>query len=52
MVNVQIEIAHGRKTVEFISDALDGKIEGVIQGISPAHGLFLEEVEYANKEIN
>jgi tRNA pseudouridine38-40 synthase len=52
MVNVQIEIAHGRKTVEFISDALDGKIVGVIQGIAPAHGLFLEEVEYADKEIN
>ena len=52
MVNVQIEIAHGRKTDEFISEALDGKIEGVIQGLAPAHGLFLKEVTYADREIN
>jgi len=52
MVNVQIEIAHGRKTVEFISDALDGKFDGVIQGIAPPQGLFLEKVDYADKKIN
>ncbi len=51
MVNVQIEIAQGRKALDLISDALEGKFEGVIQGIAPAHGLFLEEVLYAENKI-
>jgi tRNA pseudouridine38-40 synthase len=51
MVNVQIEIAQSKKDVEFISEALNGKIDGVIQGIAPAHGLFLEEVLYAENKI-
>ncbi len=48
IVNVQIEIVQGRKEVEFISDALAGKFEGIIQGIAPPQGLFLNEVEYAD----
>ena len=51
IVNVQIEIVQGRKEAELISDALAGKIEGVIQGIAPPQGLFLDEVEYADREI-
>ena len=46
MVKVQIEIARGAKDVSFISDALEGKFEGVIQGIAPPQGLFLDEVTY------
>ena len=50
MVNVQIEIAQGRKPIELVIDALEGKNDGVIQGLAPAHGLFLEEVTYADEK--
>ena len=47
MVQVQLDIGSGRKEPEYISKALNGEFDGVIQGIAPPQGLFLEQIRYA-----
>jgi tRNA pseudouridine38-40 synthase len=49
MVNVQVEIGQGKYNLDIISRYLNGDVLGMIQGLAPAHGLFLTKVNYAEK---
>jgi tRNA U38,U39,U40 pseudouridine synthase TruA len=46
MVSIQIEVGQGRKEPEIITRYLEGKLEGMIQGLAPPHGLILTKVHY------
>ncbi|MEN8241132.1 MAG: tRNA pseudouridine(38-40) synthase TruA [Chloroflexota bacterium] len=46
MVSIQVEIGQGRQTQDWLSRHLKGDFEEIIQGLAPAHGLFLTHVQY------
>ena len=46
MVSIQIEVGQGRKEPEILTRYLEGKLEGMIQGLAPPHGLILTKVHY------
>jgi tRNA pseudouridine38-40 synthase len=46
MVHVQVEIGLGRSTIAALRDYLSGHSQEMIQGLAPAHGLFLQKVSY------
>ena len=46
MVSTQVEIGQGKQTQEWLSGYLTGDFAEMIQGLSPAHGLFLSHVQY------
>jgi tRNA pseudouridine38-40 synthase len=46
MVSIQVEIGQGKRTQESLKRYLLGDSEEMIQGLAPAHGLFLTHVQY------
>lgn len=46
MVFIQVEIGQGKQTQEWLDRYLNGDFEEMIQGLAPAHGLFLTHVQY------
>ena len=46
MVFIQVEIGLGKQTQEWLERYLMGDFEEMIQGLAPAHGLFLTHVQY------
>jgi tRNA pseudouridine38-40 synthase len=46
MVHLQVEIGHGKKAEEFLPGSLTGEHPEMVQGLAPAHGLFLTHVQY------
>jgi tRNA pseudouridine38-40 synthase len=46
LVNLQVEIGQGKRKAQEIIGFLGGMREELVQGLAPAHGLTLEEVEY------
>lgn len=46
MVNIQIQIAHGKYPVDIIRKYLNGEFDEMIQGLAPAQGLTLTKVDY------
>jgi tRNA pseudouridine38-40 synthase len=49
MVSIQIEIGQGKLEPEVFSDYLTGETTEMIQGLAPAHGLYLTKVNYADE---
>lgn len=46
MVSLQVEIGQGRQPVAVLKHSLTDPSEEMIQGLAPAHGLFLTAVQY------
>jgi tRNA pseudouridine38-40 synthase len=46
LVNLQVEIGQGKVEPEVLTQYLHGGKTDVVQGLAPAHGLFLVEVRY------
>jgi tRNA pseudouridine38-40 synthase len=46
IVSIQVEIGQGKQTQEQLESYLMGDFEEMIQGLAPAHGLFLTHVQY------
>ena len=51
MVSLQVEIGQGKKPEGLLESSLTGKLPEMIQGLAPAHGLFLTEVRYPSAAI-
>jgi tRNA pseudouridine38-40 synthase len=49
MVHLQVEIGHEKKPMELLSSGLSGERLKMIQGLAPAHGLFLSHVQYSTE---
>lgn len=46
MVSLQVEVGQGRQTRELLISSLSGEQKEMVQGLAPAHGLFLTQVQY------
>jgi tRNA pseudouridine38-40 synthase len=46
LVSTQVAIARGNMPLEVMATCLAGKMDGLVQGMAPPHGLFLVEVIY------
>jgi tRNA pseudouridine38-40 synthase len=46
LVSLQVEIGQGKRKAQEIIDFLSNMRKEPVQGLAPAHGLILEEVEY------
>ena len=46
LVHFQVEIAQGSRSMMELHDQLSGKNQGLVQGLAPAQGLHLMEVDY------